>query len=84
MLCIHDVDFDELGGFNKSIVNWGGEDVDLYERTVKHPNLEVRSLYLTVAPLVRFKVIFTVPIPVCDKPSIDTASDYDRELDLDS
>ena len=36
MLCIYKSDYTAIGGFDKSITGWGGEDVDLFMRILKH------------------------------------------------
>ena len=40
MACMYKSDYDSVGGFNKDITGWGGEDVELYERILK-ANIEV-------------------------------------------
>ena len=41
MVCLYRNDFLRLGGFNHSIHGWGAEDVDLYDRAVRHPEIDV-------------------------------------------
>lgn len=35
MVCIYKADYREIGGFNKRIVGWGGEDVDLFMKVLR-------------------------------------------------
>ncbi|CAD5111289.1 DgyrCDS610 [Dimorphilus gyrociliatus] len=44
MLCTYKEDFDNVGGFNLSIVDWGKEDIDLYDRFVKANYQTMRSI----------------------------------------
>jgi len=39
--CIYHQDMDAVGGFDTSIRGWGLEDVDLFEKFVDHPEIEV-------------------------------------------
>ena len=39
--CIYHQDMDAVGGYNTSIKGWGMEDVDLFEKFVDHPEIEV-------------------------------------------
>ena len=39
--CIYHQDMDAVGGFDTSIRGWGLEDVDLFEKFVHHPEIEV-------------------------------------------
>ena len=39
--CIYRQDMDAVGGFDTSIKGWGLEDVDLFEKFVHHPEIEV-------------------------------------------
>ncbi|KAL9976419.1 hypothetical protein ACROYT_G013718 [Oculina patagonica] len=39
--CIYHQDLDAVGGFDTSIKGWGLEDVDLFEKFVKHTEIEV-------------------------------------------
>ena len=39
--CIYHQDMDAVGGFNTSIKGWGLEDVDLFEKLISHPEIEV-------------------------------------------
>ena len=39
--CIYHQDMDAVGGFDTSIKGWGLEDVDLFEKFVAHPEIEV-------------------------------------------
>ena len=39
--CMYHHDFDAVGGFDTSIKGWGLEDVDLFEKFVRHPGIEV-------------------------------------------
>ena len=39
--CIYHQDMDAVGGFDTSIQGWGLEDVDLFEKFVAHPGIEV-------------------------------------------
>ena len=36
MLCIHKSDYTAVGGFDTSIVGWGGEDVELFNKVINH------------------------------------------------
>ncbi len=36
MLCIYKSDYDEIGGYDAKIEGWGGEDVKLADRVIKH------------------------------------------------
>ena len=40
MLCIYKSDYTAIGGFDTSIVGWGGEDVELFNKVISH-RLEV-------------------------------------------
>lgn len=44
MLCTYKKDFDDVGGFNVSIIDWGKEDIDLYNRFVEADYETVRSI----------------------------------------
>ena len=39
--CIYHQDMDAVGGFDTSVRGWGMEDVDLFEKFVNHPEIEV-------------------------------------------
>ena len=40
-VCLYGRDLQAVGGFNTSIQGWGWEDVDLYEKFVKHKDIDV-------------------------------------------
>uniref|UniRef100_A0A915DFX1 Hexosyltransferase n=1 Tax=Ditylenchus dipsaci TaxID=166011 RepID=A0A915DFX1_9BILA len=41
LVSIYKQDFDQIGGFNQTIVGWGLEDVDLFEKCIHSPHLRV-------------------------------------------
>ena len=36
MVCLYKADYMAVGGFDLHIKGWGGEDVDLYKKVIKH------------------------------------------------
>lgn len=44
MMCTYKSDFDDVGGFDLTIVDWGKEDIDLYERYVNNGFQTSRSI----------------------------------------
>ena len=43
MICIYKSDYVTIGGLNTEIKGWGGEDVEFYERTLKHKYQVLRA-----------------------------------------
>jgi predicted glycosyltransferase involved in capsule biosynthesis len=41
MLCIHRSDFFNVGGFDKETKGWGMEDVLMFEKLIKHEQVDV-------------------------------------------
>ncbi|XP_070565711.1 chondroitin sulfate synthase 1-like [Ptychodera flava] len=41
MVCMYYEEYRTVGGFNVKIRGWGGEDVDLYKRFIRHPHIKV-------------------------------------------
>ena len=46
MVCMYNQDYRTVGGFNKNIQGWGGEDVDLYiKHTKSNLNVSTANIY---------------------------------------
>ena len=57
MTCMYSIDYQAVGGYNTSIVGWGGEDVDLYQRHVKS-DLQVNiCFHLVTSHLTEKKIV---------------------------